>query len=223
MWVIPKEQDGDFVAAMEDVLDVYERPFDPKRPVICFDEQPRQLIGEKLLPIPAEPGQVKRYDSQYERNGTVDNFMFLQPLGNWRRVAVRKRKTQLDFAEEIAHLLDVDFPDAEVVVLVMDNFGTHKIGSLYERFPPKQARAYAKRLEIHFTPKHGSWMNAAEIELSVLSSQCLDRRIGDWETFCREVKAWQDARNASGNGVNWQFTTEDARIKLKKLYPQFES
>jgi hypothetical protein len=219
--VIPPENDGDFVAAMEDVLDVYERPYDPKRPVVCMDEQPDQLIGEKLIPIPASPGQVERYDYQYVRNGTVTNFMFFQPLGNWRRVSVRKRKTQLDFAEEIAHLLDVDFPEAEVVVLVMDNLNTHKIGSLYERFPADKARAYAKRLEIHYTPKHGSWLDAAEIELSILTKQCLNRRIGDIETYRREVQAWQDTRNASNKGVDWQFTADDARVKLKRLYPQF--
>jgi len=205
---------------MEDVLDVYERPLDPKCPVVCMDEQPRQLIGEELIPREAKPGQVQRYDHQYVRNGTVNNFIFFQPLGNWRRVSVRERRTQKDFAEEIAHLLDVDFPDAEVVVLVMDNLNTHKIGSLYERFPAEQARAYAKRLEIHYTPKHGSWLNAAEIELSVLASQCLDRRMGDIETFRREVEAWQETRNASSRGADWQFTAKDARIKLKKLYPQ---
>ena len=219
--MIPPGQDGDFVAAMEDVLDVYERPYDPKRPVVCVDEQPDQLIGEKLIPIAAAPGQPERYDYQYVRNGTVANFMFSQPLGNWRRVSVRERKTCLDWAEEIAHLLDVDFPDADVVVLVQDNLNTHKIGSLYERFPPEQARAYAKRLEIHYTPKHGSWLDAAEIELSILTKQCLNRRIGDIETYRREVQAWQNTRNNSGKGVDWQFTTNDARIKLKRLYPQF--
>jgi hypothetical protein len=205
---------------MEDVLDVYERSFDPKRPVVCMDEQPRQRIGEELVPIPAKPGQVQRYDNQYVRNGTVCNFMFFQPLGNWRRVSVREQRTQRDWAEEIAHLLDVDFPDAEVVVLVMDNLNTHKIGSLYERFSAEQARAYVQRLEIHYTPKHGSWLDMAEIEFSVLSEQCLNRRIGDLETFRSEVKAWQDARNASEKGADWQFTTKNARIKLKRLYPQ---
>jgi len=218
--VIPPKHDGDFVAAMEDVLDVYERPYDSKRPVVCMDEQPDQLIGEKLIPIPATPGQVERYDYQYVRNGTVTNFMFFEPLGNWRRVSVRERKTQRDWAEEIAHLLDVDFPDADVVVLVMDNLNTHKIGSLYEKFPPEQAKRYVKRLEIHHTPKHGSWLDTAEIELSILTNQCLKRRIGDIETYRREVKAWQDSRNHSEKGVNWQFTTTDARIKLKRLYPQ---
>jgi len=205
---------------MEDVLDVYVRPYDESRPVVCMDEQPQQLIGEERVPLPPRPGQVLRYDHQYVRNGTVNNFMFFEPLGNWRRVSVRERRTQLDFAEEMAHLLDVDYPDAEVVVLVMDNLNTHKIGSLYERFPAERAREYVKRLEIHFTPKHGSWLNAAECEFSVLSSQCLNRRIGDIETFRREVKAWQDARNALGSGMDWQFTTADARIKLKRLYPQ---
>jgi hypothetical protein len=218
--VIPPEQDGDFVATMEDVLDVYERPNDPKRPVICFDEQPKQLIGEERIPIPASPGQVERYDYQYKRLGTVDNFMFFRPLGNWRRVSVRDRKTQLDFAEEIAKLLDEDFPDADVVVLIMDNFSTHKIGALYERFPAERARAYVKRLEIHYTPKHGSWTNAAEIELSVLETQCLDRRFESREEYEREVQAWVNARNASEKGCDWQFNTDDARIKLKRLYPQ---
>jgi len=205
---------------MEDVLDVYERPYDPNRPVVCMDEQSRQLIGEERLPIPATPGQVQRYDPQYVRNGTVNNFIFFEPLGNRRRVSVRERRTQLDWAEEIAHLLDVDYPDAEKVVLVMDNLNTHKIGSLYERFSPAVAKAYADRLEIHYTPKHGSWLNAAESEFSVLSVQCLDRRIGDIETFRREVQAWQDARNEMGYGMDWQFKTENARIKLKRLYPQ---
>jgi hypothetical protein len=205
---------------MEDVLDIYEKPYDPKRPVVCMDEQPNQLIGEERIPIPMNPGQVQLYDNQYVRNGTVNNFMFFEPLGNWRRVSVRERRTQLDWAEEIAYLLDVDFPDAEKVVLVMDNLNTHKIGSLYEAFPPERAKAYRERLEIHFTPKHGSWLNAVESEFSVLTVQCLDRRIGDIETFRREVKAWQDARNEKGNGMDWQFTTEDARIKLKRLYPQ---
>jgi len=218
-WVIPPECDGDFVAHMEDVLDVYERPYDPKRPVVGMDEQPSQLIGERLIAIPAAPGQVERYDYQYVRNGTVTNFMFSQPLGNWRRVSVRERKTCLDWAEEIAHLWDVDFPDAEVVVLVMDNLNTHGIGSLYKRFPPEQAREYVKRLEIHHTPKHGSWLNVAEIELRILTKQCLNRRMGDMETYRREVEAWQNARNASEKGINWQFTTNDARIKLKRLYP----
>jgi hypothetical protein len=220
-WVIPPEQDGDFVAAMEDVLDVYERPFDPKRPVVGMDEQPNQLIGEMLIPIPVAPGQVQRIDYQYVRNGTVTNFMFSQPLGNWRRVSVRERKTSLDFAEEIAWLLDVDFPDAEVVVLVMDNLNTHTIGSLYKRFPPDKAREYAKRLEIHYTPKHGSWLNIAEIELSILTKQCLNRRIGDIETYRREVQAWKNDRNDTEKGIDWQFTTHDARGKLKRLYPQF--
>ena len=205
---------------MEDVLDVYERPYDPKRPVVCMDEQQRQLIGEELVPIPMSPGQPLRYDSHYVRHGTVTNFMFFEPLGHRRRVSVRERRTQWDFAEEIALMLDVDYPDADVVVLVMDNLNTHKIGSLYERFPAAQARAYAKRLEIHYTPKHGSWLDMAEIELGVLTKQCLNRRIGDMETYRREVRAWQDARNASNKGTNWQFTTTDARIKLKRLYPQ---
>ena len=177
-------------------------------------------FGEERIPIPVTLGQVQLYDSQYIRNGTVCNFMFFQPLGNWRRVSVRERRTRLDWAEEIAHLLDVDFPDAEVVVLVMDNLNTHKIGSLYERFSPEVAKAYADRLEIHFTPKYGSGLNAAESEFSVLTVQCLDRRIDAIETFRCAVESCQDARNAAGTGMNWQFTTADARIKLKRRYPQ---
>ena len=214
-WVIPPECDGDFVAQMEDVLDVYERP------VVGMDEQPNQLIGETLVAIPVAPGQTLRYDYQYVRNGTVTNFMFSQPLGDWRRVSVRERKTCLDWAEEIAHLLDVDFPDAEVVVLVMDNLNTHNTSSLYEAFPPEEAFRLSQRLEIHYTPKHGSWLNIAECELSALAAQCLgDRRIPDIESLNVELEAWHTQRNMAQKGVDWQFTTDDARIKLKRLYPE---
>ncbi len=205
---------------MEDVLDVYERAYDPKYPVVCMDEQPTQLIEETKVPLPGAPGRAPRYDYEYRRNGTANHFMFGQPLGNWRRVAVRERKTALDWAQEIAKLLDEDFPEAEKVVLVCDNLNTHKIASLYEAFPPERARAYVSRLEIHFTPKHGSWLNAAEIELSILTKQCLDRRIPNLDTLKTEVANWQTKRNQIDKGVNWQFTTENARIKLKRLYPQ---
>jgi hypothetical protein len=219
--VIPPEQNADFVAHMEDVLDVYERPYDPKRPVVCMDEQPTQLIEETRTPIPACRGHAKRYDYEYRRNGTANHFMFCQPLGNWRRVSVREHKTAIDWAEEMAKLLDEDFPKAEKVVLICDNLNTHGIASFYEAFPPKQARKYVERLEIHYTPKHGSWLDAAEIELSILTKQCLDRYIPSIQTLRREVNAWQRCRNASGKGVDWQFTTPDARVKLKRLYPQF--
>jgi len=218
--VIPPERNAEFVAHMEDVLEVYERPYDPNRPVVCMDEQPTQLIEERACPLACEPGQPQRYDYEYRRNGVANHFMFFQPLGNWRRVSVRQHKTAADWAHEIARLLDCDFPHAERVVLVCDNLNTHKIASLYSVFPARQARAYVKRLEIHYTPKHGSWLNAAEIELSLLTRQCLRRRIPDLETLCAQVHAWQQTRNASAKGVDWQFTTSDARIKLKKLYPQ---
>jgi hypothetical protein len=204
---------------MENVLDVYERPYDEKYPVVCMDEQPDPLIGEELVPIPMQPGQPMRYDNQYIRNGTVCNFMFFQPLANWRRVSVREHRTRKDWAEEIAQLLDDDFPEAEKVVLVMDNLNTHTIGSLYEKFPPEVARRYANRLEIHDTPKHGSWLDAAEIELSVLTKMCLNRRIGDIETYRQEVKAWQEERNKLGGSMNWQFTSANARLNYHRLKP----
>lgn len=219
--MIPPEQNADFVAHMEDVLDVYERPYDAAYPVVCMDEQPTQLIEETRVPLPAEPGQVQRYDYEYRRNGTANHFMFFQPLGNWRRVSVREQKTSKDWAQEMGTLLDDDFPEAEKIILVCDNLNTHKIASFYETFPPEQARSYAKRLEIHYTPKHGSWLDAAEIELSILTKQCLGRRIPEIETLRREIAAWQHDRNASDKGVDWQFTTSDARTKLKRLYPQF--
>ena len=219
--MIPPEQNADFVAHMEDVLDVYERPYDPKRPVVCMDEQPTQFIEETRTPIPACRGHARRYDYEYRRNGTANHFMFCQPLGNWRRVSVREQKTAKDWAEEMARLLDRDFPKAEKVVLVCDNLNTHTIASFYEAFPPKQARKYVKRLEIHYTPKHGSWLDAAEIELSILTQQCLDRHIPNIKTLRREVEVWQRRRNSSGKGVDWQFTTPKARIKLKRLYPQY--
>jgi len=219
--VIPPRRNADFVAHMEDVLDVYERAYDPDYPVVCMDEQPTQLIEETKTPLPLEPGKARRYDYEYRRNGTANHFMFCQPLGNWRRVAVRERKTALDWAQEIAALLDEDFPEAEKVVLVCDNLNTHKIASLYEAFEPGRARAYASRLEIHHTPKHGSWLNAAEIELSILTKQCLGRRIPNLNTLKDEVASWQQKRNQSDKGVDWQFTTVDARIKLKRLYPRF--
>lgn len=218
--MIPPQQNADFVAHMEDVLDVYERPYDPNRPVVCMDEQPIQLIQEIAMPIPSAIGSVERYDYEYRRNGTANHFMFSQPLANWRRVSVRERKTAIDWAQEIALLLDEDFPQAQKVVLVCDNLNTHKVAALYQAFNPEQARKYVKRLEIHYTPKHGSWLNAAEIELSILTKQCLGRRIPDMPTLKKEVSAWQTQRNNSEKSVDWQFTTEDARTKLKRLYPR---
>jgi hypothetical protein len=204
---------------MEDVLDVYHRPYDEKRPLVCLDEASKQLIGEVIEPIPAEPGQPERYDYEYTRNGTANLFMVSEPLAGWRAVKVTERRTSVDFAEVVRWLVEEVHEEAEVVVLVMDNLNTHKLASLYEAFPPEQARRIAERLEIHHTPKHGSWLNMAEIELSVLSRQCLDRRIETREELEREVAAWEEERNERGVEIQWRFTTADARIKLRRLYP----
>jgi len=208
---------------MEDVLEVYKRPYDPKRPVICMDEQPTQLLKQTRMPLPVKPGKPARFDYEYERNGTAVNFMFTEPLGDWRKVNVRERKTKRDWAEEIRELIDVDFPKAEYIVLVMDNLNTHTPGALYETFSPPEARRILKRLEIHYTPKHGSWLNVAEIELSVFTQQCLDRRLPDLAALRQEATAWYCARNAAKKRVDWQLTTDKARVKLKRLYPQFQS
>lgn len=220
-WVIPPEQNADFVANMEDILEVYQCPYDPTVPLICMDEQPTQLIKETRNPLPMKPGQEQRYDYEYERNGTAAIFMFSEPLNGWRKVNVREHRTKKDWAHEIKELLDKDYPESKKVALVCDNLNTHKIASLYEAFEPSEALRLTKRLEIHYTPKHGSWLNVAEIELSVLTNQCLDRRIPDFETLCKETKAWEQERNSKHKSVDWQFTTDDARIKLKRLYPQF--
>jgi hypothetical protein len=220
--VIPPEANGEFVAAMEDVLEVYLRPYDPKRPAVCMDEQPTQLVKEARVPLPAEPGSIEKYDVEYIRNGTATNFMFTEPLGDWRKVSVREQKTKRDWAEEIRELVDTDFPEAEKIVLVMDNLNTHTPGALYEAFSPAEARRILERLEIHHTPNHGSWLNIAEIELSVLTKQCLDRRMPDVATLRSEAAAWSRDRNAAEKRVQWQFTTEKARVKLKRLYPQFQ-
>ena len=205
---------------MEDVLDVYHRPYDAGCPVICMDEKPYQMLDECRQPIPMKPGKVERYDSEYVRNGTCSIFVFTEPLKGWRKVSVSKRRTKVDWARNVAELLEVHYPKAPKVCLVMDNLNTHTISSLYEAFPPARARALARRLEIHYTPKHGSWLNIAEIELSALTSQCLGRRIPDMERLASELDAWNLARNNVSSPVNWQFTTDDARIKLRRLYPQ---
>lgn len=205
---------------MENVLDLYCLPYDPDIPLICMDEQPRQLIAETRVPISESPGCPKKYDHEYERKGTANIFMFTEPLGGWRRTNVRERRTAVDWAFEIWELLEIDYPDAKKIRLVSDNLNTHKIASLYEAFEPQHARRLAKRLELHFTPKHGSWLNIAEIELSVLTKQCLNRRIPQIDLLSSEVQAWSNNRNKMQRGVNWQFTTSDARRKLKRLYPQ---
>jgi DDE superfamily endonuclease len=204
---------------MEDVLAVYARPHDPRRPVVCMDEKPYQLLGQVRDPIPAEPGHDRKEDSEYVRNGTCSIFVWAEPLRGRRRVDAQSHRTKIDWARQVEHLLTHDYPDAETVVLVMDNLNTHTVGSLYEAFAPGKAFALAQRLEIHHTPRHGSWLNIAEIELSALSRQCLDRRITDIDSLNIELAAWQRATNAERRQVDWQFTTADARIKLRHLYP----
>jgi hypothetical protein len=220
--VIPAEQNGEFVARMEDILDIYEWEYDADYPVVCMDEQPTQLIKETRTPLPVEPGKLAKYDYEYERNGTANIFMFTEPLGGWRKASVRAKKTRQDWAHEIKALLEKDYPEAECIILVCDNLNTHTLGSLYETFPPDDARRMAQRLDIRYTPKHGSWLNVAEIELSVLTKQCLDRRIPDIPTLCTEATAWATARTENQIGVDWQFTSDNARIKLKRLYPQIQ-
>jgi DDE superfamily endonuclease len=205
---------------MEDVLAVYHRPHDPARPVVCMDEKPYQLLDHAREPIPAEPGQDRLEDGEYVRRGTCSIFCWVEPLTGWRHVDAQPRRTKIDWARQVRRLLTVDYPDAEKVVLVMDNLNTHGIGSLYEAFEPGEAFALAQRLEIHHTPKHGSWLNIAEIELSVLTRQCLDRRIGSIETLNTELAAWQTATNAEQRQVDWQFSTDTARVKLRHLYPK---
>ena len=204
---------------MEDVLDVYHRPPDPNRPLVCLDEASKQLIGETAEPVPAEPGRPERFDYEYVRNGTANLFMISEPLTGRRSVTVTDRRTAKDFAEVLRWLADEVHPTAEKIVLVMDNLNTHTTASLYRAFAPAEARRLAERFEIHHTPKHGSWLNVAEIELSVLSRQCLNRRIESIDELRREVSAWEQERNALGPVTRWQFTTADARIKLHRLYP----
>jgi len=218
-WVIPPKQNADFVAAMEDVLEVYRRPYDTTRPLVCLDEQSKQLVKETRRPITIQPGRPKCIDYEYERNGTANLFMLFEPLAGWRHVKVTDRRTKIDFAQVVRELVDVHYPEAEKIVLVMDNLNTHKVGSLYEAFEPAEARRLVERLEIHYTPKHGSWLNMAETELSTLSKQCLDRRLPDQPTLAHEVDAWETQRNEAKSTVDWQFTTKTARIKLKRLYP----
>jgi len=204
---------------MEDVLSVYARRREPRRPVVCMDEKPYQLLGHARDPIPAAPGHDLRVDSEYVRHGTCSIFCWVEPLAGWRRVDAQPRRTKIDWAGQVKRLLCVDYPEAETVVLVMDNLNTHGIGSLYEAFEPAEAHALAQRLEIHHTPKHGSWLNIAEIELSALTRQCLDRRIDDLAVLNTELAAWQQQTNADQRQVDWHFTTEDARVRLRHLYP----
>ena len=206
---------------MEDVLSVYHLPYDPDYPVVCMDEANKQLVGEVRTPILGKPGQPKRIDDEYVRNGVAEIFMEVEPLAGKRHVAVTERRTRKDWARQIKSMLDERYPEAIKVRLIMDNLNTHNIASLYETFEPQEAHRLASRLEVHHTPKHGSWLNMAEIELSVLKGQCLNRRIADMPTMAAEVLAWEKHRNSSAKTINWQFTTAEARVKLKSLYPKF--
>ena len=205
---------------MEDVLGVYELPYDPRKPVVCMDEKPYQLLGEAREPLVMRPGDNKKIDSEYVRNGTCSIFAFVEPLGGCHHVSVREHRTAVDWAEEIKYLVDVMYPDAEKIILVMDNLNTHKPASLYKKYLPEEARRIIKKLEIHYTPKHGSWLDIAEIELNVMTRQCLSRRIDSIEDLRNELNAWEIERNNKKANVNWQFRTKDARIKLASLYPE---
>jgi transposase len=219
MWCIP-QVDGEYVARMEDVLDLYAEEPDPNRPVICFDESPTQLIGEVRQPIPAEPGQLERYDYEYKRNGTANLFILLDAHRSWRKVKVTERRAAEDFADGMRELTDVHFPEAERIRVVLDNLSTHSAGALYQAFPPGEARRVLRRLEFHYVPKHASWLNMVEIEIGVLRSQCLDRRIASNEQLVSEIAVWERQRNASGARIKWMFTTEKARAKMGRAYPE---
>ena len=226
MWCIPPKNDAEFVCAMENVLAVYQRPFDPSRPVVCFDEKSKQLVGEIATPIPASPardqtpGRVEAHDYEHVRNGTANLFMFVEPLRGWRHVNVTSRRTKLDFALQMKELVDVHYPGAEKITLVMDNLNTHRMSCLYEAFPPEVARRIIEKIEVMHTPRHGSWLNMAECELSVLEKQCLSDRIPDEAALRERVSIWNADRNDRSKTIDWQFETADARIKLKRLYPQ---
>ena len=217
--MIPPKANAAFVAAMENVLEVYKRPHDPERPLVCLDETSKQLVAETREPIPMQPGQPARYDYEYERNGTANAFMLFAPLEGWRHVKVTERRTAIDYAHVLKELSDVHFASAAKIDLVQDNLNTHSPAALYEAFEPAEARRLVERFEWHYTPKHGSWLNLAESELGVLAKQCLDRRIPDRALLVREVAAWVGRRNIHNAKANWRFTTADARVKLKSLYP----
>jgi hypothetical protein len=217
--VIPPKQSGAFVAAMEDVLEVYHRPHDPARPLVCLDETSKQLVAETRQPLPMRPGEPARFDYEYKRNGVANLFMMFAPLEGWRHVKVTESRTAIDYAQVLRDLSDTHFAEAHRIVLMQDNLNTHAPASLYEAFEPAEARRLVERFEWHYTPKHGSWLNLAESELAVLAGQCLDRRIEDAAMLSREVAAWLVHRNAAHTKASWRFTTQDARIKLKTLYP----
>lgn len=221
-WCIPPEQNAEFVWHMEDVLDVYTRPYDPRFPQVCFDERPVQLCADVREPEPARPGVPTREDYEYERRGTANLFLWYEPLKGKRHIEATDDRRRPDWAHCIKDLVDVHYSDAQKIVLVLDNLNIHSPASLYTAFEPREAKRIADKLEIHLTPKHGSWLNIAEIELAVLAGQCLNRRLSDIETMRQEIAAWERDRNAVSTGVNWRFTTADARIKLKRLYPSHQ-
>jgi hypothetical protein len=218
-WCIP-EVSPEFVWHMEDVLDLYAAPFDPNRPVVCFDERPYQLLADGRAPLPVAPGRPARIDYEYQRAGSCNLFLAVQPLAGWRHVVVTARRTAIDFAHQIKALVDEQFPDAAVIRLVLDQLNTHTPAALYSAFPPEGARRLARKLEIHHTPKHGSWLNIAEVELAVLATQCLDRRLASTAQATVEIAAWENRRNAAKATVDWRFTTDQARQKLHRLYPK---
>lgn len=220
MWCIPPDQDAEFVCAMENVLETYVRPYDPRRPVVCLDEKSKQLVAEVCKPIAARPGEPERCDYEYVRAGTANLFMMVEPLRGWRKVNVTMRRTKVDFATQVRELVDVHYPQAERITLVMDNLNTHRMSSLYEAFAPEEARRLIEKIEVVHTPKHGSWLNMAECELSVLERQALGDRVGSEQELRERVAAWESTRNSSFRGIDWQFKTPDARIKLRRLYPQ---
>ena len=221
-WCIPPQADAEFVFRMEHVLELYRLPYDPRYPVVCMDEASKQLIGEVRIPLPVAAGQPARYDSEYKRLGVCNQFMFVEPLRGWRKVFVRERRTMIDWAFCIREILDVHYPDAQKVRLVLDNLNTHTGASLYEAFTPTEARRLLERLEFHHTPKHGSWLNMSEIEIGVMNGQCLDRRIPEQQIISEEVAAWEQQRNKEEAKIRWTFTVSDARVKLAKIYPPIE-
>ncbi len=221
-WCIPPQEDAEFVAHMEDILDIYQLPYDPKHPVWCMDEKPYQLLNHSRKAIPMRPGNIEKIDSEYKREGTVAIFCFINPHTGKILHSVEETRTAVDWAEKIRYLVDEVEPDAEKIILVMDNLNTHTIGSLYKAFPPEEARRIAKKLEVHYTPKHGSWLDIAEIGINIMTRQCLDRRIPDIDVLRNELDAWNKTYNADPSPVNWQFKATDSRIKLKRLYPDID-
>jgi hypothetical protein len=222
MWCIPPKQSAEFVFHMEDVLDVYKRPYDPKFPVVCMDETFKQLIGETRQPLPVRPGAVERYDHVYSRNGVASLFLAFEPLRSWRTVWVTDHRRRLEWAQFVSELIRGRYRRAKKLIMVMDQLNTHSAASFYEAFPAKEAKWLSSKIEIHHTPKHGSWLDMAEIELSALTRQCLGRRIARQDTLDREIQAWVEQRNHAKATVNWQFKTKDARIKLTSLYPSVQ-